>query len=367
VTPARGAWGAVLLGVVLALASPVAAQAQAADRNAEARVYFERGNRHLDLAMRSRGAQRTHLLEEALRSYADSLRIVRSRNVVFNAALAFEELGRLQEAFAYYTEYLTASDLTDDERVLAEQRRGALRERVAVVRVQSEPPGAEVFVDRLDLAARGRTPLELALDPGEHTLHLALDDHYPAQAQVAALRGETTQVAVVLDALPPPEPPETTKPDEAAELAEPAPAEPAVVPLLPPPPSTPARRFGRAPGVLGGITLGMALLTGGLMARAAGHAGRFDDFRDAHCPGSPPTCDTPENRERLQALDRELHKANVVADVFLWTTVGLGLTTILLALLNRKREAPEPRVAASFGPLRGGGYLGASFLLGRVP
>ncbi len=173
------------------------AQARA-DVNAEARVFFEEGNRHFDAAREAQGPKRRGALERALQAYVSSLRIVRSRNALFNAGLVLEELGRLESAYSYYSEYLMIPGLSSREREDGAKRKNALAAKVAVVRVTSQPEGAQVFVDRLDLAPRGRTPLEIALPPGEHRLFLRLDHHKDGEANITAVTGEAVDVEAAL-------------------------------------------------------------------------------------------------------------------------------------------------------------------------
>ncbi len=197
---AAALWLAVAL-TALGAPSP-SAQAQAGDRNAEARVFFERGNRLLERAMRRRGRARRELLEDALREYVSALRIVRSRNVLFNAAVVLEQLGRHDEAFAYWTEYLAVPGLSEQERAEATRRRDALREKVAIVAVEGEPAGARVHVDRLDLAPVGTLPLEVAVQPGEHVVYVSKEGYERAERRVRARRGERRVVQVQLAARP---------------------------------------------------------------------------------------------------------------------------------------------------------------------
>ncbi len=173
-----------------------------ADENAEARVYFEQGNRALARAMSLRGARRTRLLEEALDAYVQSLRIVRSRNVVYNAGVTLEALGRYAEAFAYVEEYLGNTDLEDAERHEAEAKLDALRTHVAVVAVTSEPPGAEVRIDRRDLAPIGTTPIEVAVGDGPHTIHLSLAGYTERELSVVGQVGERVEAAGTLEPRP---------------------------------------------------------------------------------------------------------------------------------------------------------------------
>lgn len=197
----RTASAAVSFAVALASWTPPS-NAQSGDVNAEARVFFERGNRLAAEARRARGARRTQLFEEALEAYVSTVRIVPSRNALFNAAYVLEQLDRGADAFAYYQRYLAIEGLTEQERNQGEARVTALRPNLAIVAITSDPPGATIFVDRLDLAARGQTPAELALSVGEHLVMLRLPHHQDAQQRVEAADGARAEVAVTLMASP---------------------------------------------------------------------------------------------------------------------------------------------------------------------
>lgn len=192
----RGAAAALLIALTVTV--PAGARA---DANAEARFYFERGNEGLARAMRSRGAARRREMQAALADYLQSLRIVRSKNTVYNLAVCYEELGQQEDAFDYFAEYLRA-DINDAERTEASRRLEAVRPRVAVLEVGSAPAGAQVWIDRRDLAARGTTPLSVAVPAGHHTLFVELEGYGPAQGQVDAVVGETQQFRAGLTALP---------------------------------------------------------------------------------------------------------------------------------------------------------------------
>lgn len=116
----------------------------------------------------------------ALEHLLTSNRLVPNRNVLFNVARAYEQLGRYAEAFRHYDDYL-AVETDPARRQGAEEALARLRPRVALVRVESNPPGASVYVDRVDLGARGVTPRVLALEPGTHSVILRRDGFYEAQ------------------------------------------------------------------------------------------------------------------------------------------------------------------------------------------
>ena len=189
----------LLVALFLAL-SGVPASAQA-DANAEARFYFERGNEQLARATNGRGAARRRALEGALADYLQSLRIVRSKNTVYNLAVCYEQLGRNEDAFDAFAEYLRA-DINEAERTEATRRLEAVRPRVAVLQIGSAPPGAEVYVDRRDLAARGRTPLSIATTAGQHRIFVVREGFGPAESEIEAVVGQTARHSVDLQALP---------------------------------------------------------------------------------------------------------------------------------------------------------------------
>src|SRR5688572_17227335 len=132
-----------------------------------------------------RGAElyRQRRYDEALLEFFTSNRLAPNRNVVFNIARSLEALGRYDEAYRYYSDFLAAGPPPED-RQAAEARLAELAPRVALVEVRSVPPGATVYVDRKDLGGRGETPLVIALPPGPHQLLLERAGHEAAQRPV---------------------------------------------------------------------------------------------------------------------------------------------------------------------------------------
>jgi hypothetical protein len=172
-----------------------------ADDVAEATMLFNRGNEHFQRAMRLRGPRRRRELELALEQYLQSLGRVRSRNVLYNTALVLEALDRAPEAFNHWTEYLAVDGLSEQELADGRQHRDALRIRVAVFVLRSSTP-AEVWIDRRDLGSRGRTPLEVALEEGQHTFYFAAAGHSEGQMTASGALGGTTDVTITLEAQP---------------------------------------------------------------------------------------------------------------------------------------------------------------------
>lgn len=315
----------VLAALCLAVGPSIAA-AQSASENAEARVYFDEGNRLFEKANRSRGAQQEELFRRALEAYVDSLQIVRSRNALFNAAIVLGELGRNDEAFNYFSEYLGVEGLSEADRDEAARRRDALRGDVAVLQVTSEPSGALVWVDRKDLAPRGETPIEIALRPGARRVFVERDGFEPVARSETMVRGETTVMGLSL--LP------------VVVAAEPEP-DPEVLPA--PAPERPRLRnaaIGTAASTLAtaGVALGLSL-----------HARSLRDDYNAAAERYRLT-NEPADYARSQELADQTERYNVAADVFWGTTIALGVSAAVLYGMHRKkrkREAPEVAVSVS--------------------
>ncbi|MFK8003411.1 MAG: PEGA domain-containing protein [Polyangiales bacterium] len=186
------------LSLVVVLGTPALAQSGA--ENAEAGRHFERGNAALARARRARGARQTRYLEEALAAYIDTIAIVRSRNALFNAGLVLEQLERGAEAFTYFQEYMQVPGLADDERADGQTHLDALRPSLALTAITSEPAGATVYIDRVDLASRGTTPLEVALTPGEHRVFLRMEHYQDLERSFEAVTGERIALDLPLEA-----------------------------------------------------------------------------------------------------------------------------------------------------------------------
>jgi hypothetical protein len=310
---------------------------QSASENAEARVYFEEGNRLFEKANRSRGAQRTGLLRRALESYVDSLQIVRSRNALFNAAIVLGELERNDEAFNYFTEYLGVEGLSVDDREEATRRRDALRGEVAVLQVTSEPAGALVWLDRKDLAPRGETPIEIALPAGEHRAFVEKDGYEPVEQAETMVRGETTLMELSL--LP--------------VFVEPEPE-----PMLEPEPEATRPRLRNA--AIG--TAASTLATAGVAIGLSIHARSLRDDYDEAAAQFRLTND-PDDYARAQSLADQTERYNVAADVLWGTTIALGISAAVLYGVHRKRQKREaPQVSVSVS--RQGGFASVRMPLG---
>jgi hypothetical protein len=331
----------LVLVALLGLTSPSVSAAQGTSENAEARVYFEEGNRLYEQASGARGGQRTTLLQRSLEAYVDSLRIVRSRNALFNAAIVLGELGRDDESFNYFGEYLRIEELPAADREDATRRRDALRNEVAVLQVTTEPEGALLWVDRKDLAPRGETPIELALPPGEHRTFVEKDGYTSVERTQNAVRGQTVVLELSLAPIPvAPEPEPALGPE----------------PVDAPRPRLRNAAIGTAAGTL--ATAGVAI---GLSVRASSLRDEYDQAAAEYRMSGDPA-----DFQRAQDLADRTDRFNLAADVLWGTTIALGISAIVLYSLHRKklkREAPEIGVSVS----RNGGFASVRVPFGASP
>lgn len=313
-----------LLVAVTGLTGSLPARAQTGSENAEARVYFEEGNRLYGQATQAGAEERTALLQRSLEAYVDSLRIVRSRNALFNAAIVLEELGRNDEAFNYWTEYLTIEGVPETDAAEAKRRQDALRQRVAVLRVTTEPAGARVWLDRKDLAPRGETPIELALPAGAHTLFVEREGYAPVELPREALTGQTVAVEVTLLPVAP-------TIEEPEPLAEPVPE--------------PREKLRNAAIGTAASTLATAGVAIGLSVRARSLR---DESNQAGADYSE--SGDPADLQRAEDLADRTDRFNIAADVMWGTTIALGISAITLYAVHKRRknrERPDVAIAIS--------------------
>src|SRR5262245_56923191 len=173
-----------LLGLSLFLARPVVAD----DLPEEAELLFRRGAEAY-----GRGD-----LEGALERFLASNRLVQNHNVAFNIAYTYQRLGRYPEAFRYFME------VRGGERDPAQLRRIELalqliRQHVTVLRLETDPPGATLYLDRVDLGARGKSPRLLGVQPGTYRVIAELEGYHSASVEVPRTRaGEERLVRLSL-------------------------------------------------------------------------------------------------------------------------------------------------------------------------
>ena len=116
--------------------------------------------------------------EQALFHFMVSNRLAPNRNVTFNIGRTYHALGRYPEAYRWYQDALNASEPTS-KRVIDEIQASLdrLRPKVSLLRVETEPSGATVYLRRKNLGAVGTTPLEVPLRPDTYNVIVELQGH----------------------------------------------------------------------------------------------------------------------------------------------------------------------------------------------
>jgi outer membrane receptor for ferrienterochelin and colicins len=126
--------------------------------------------------------------DAALSHYFLSHRLVPNRNVLFNIAKCYEALNKVDEAYRYYND-LAQMNLPADDRREVKSALARLAGKVALLSIDSDPQGADIYVDREDLGSRGKTPQTLAVSPGAHKVTVKLTGSRPADVAVQLVRG----------------------------------------------------------------------------------------------------------------------------------------------------------------------------------
>jgi hypothetical protein len=192
-----------ILACSLALAAALWPGASRADEASEAKLQFELGQ---ELYKQKR-------LPEAIDRFIASNRLVPNANIVFNIAntyvvMAKGELKRrapakadehFVEAYNWTETFLRFEGLPEVERQDGVKLRDSLVPRVALIDVTSNPPGADIVIDREALGSVGRAPRVLATSPGDHTVILKAPGYRDGKAPAAARLGGTVTVRVDLE------------------------------------------------------------------------------------------------------------------------------------------------------------------------
>jgi outer membrane receptor for ferrienterochelin and colicins len=130
---------------------------------------------------------------DALEHFLASNRLVPNKNVVFNIARTYEKLSRFADAHRYYTDALEEEQ---SPQTLAAIKAAIARisPNVAVLKVETSPPGATVYIDRKDLGSRGRAPRALALPQGTYRVIAEIEGYELATSVPVEIKlgGETT-------------------------------------------------------------------------------------------------------------------------------------------------------------------------------
>lgn len=128
-----------------------------------------------------------------------SNRLSPNKNVLYNIARCYEQLKQYDLAYQSYAGYVSREELDDGRRRDALDAMTALQPQVALVLIETTPPGSAVYIDRTDLGIRGTSPITLAVPPGEHKIIVAHEGYRPSEKTLSVKTGSTTQAGLALE------------------------------------------------------------------------------------------------------------------------------------------------------------------------
>ena len=183
----RRSWFIVLTLAPCALGQRVAF-AQVTETADEADLQFQLGSERYDAGD----------IKGALERFLASNRLAPNKNVLFNIARCYEQLKLLPEAYRYYSASLNLEPEPAGKR-RATEALDRLKARVALLTIESDPPGATIYLDRVDLGSRGVTPRTLALPEGSHAVLLQLPNFEQASSgKLELVVGQETHTSIKL-------------------------------------------------------------------------------------------------------------------------------------------------------------------------
>ncbi len=176
----RGTLGTAVSSIAIMTALALGGVAHADNLADEAELQFEIG------AERYKSGD----FRGALEHFLASNRLAANRNVVFNIARAYEQLGQNADAYRYYNQALAGEQDPAAQARIAEAI-ARIEPLVAVLQVDSDPPGATIYITRRDLGARGNTPATMGLSPGQYVVFADLPGYESAQSEAQDLKAGT--------------------------------------------------------------------------------------------------------------------------------------------------------------------------------
>jgi len=178
----------VFLMIVTVAMVSFARPAQADDTADEADLQFQLGAERYE----------ANDFKGALEHFLASNRLVPNKNVLFNIARTYEQLRRGPDAYRYYLLAL------EGEKNPAAMKRvsdalARISPTVALLRVETDPPGGTVYLNRKDLGPRGEAPRVLALAEGKYKVIIEKAGYEVAESDGVQVKiGQETKVELKL-------------------------------------------------------------------------------------------------------------------------------------------------------------------------
>jgi outer membrane receptor protein involved in Fe transport len=118
---------------------------------------------------------------QALAHFLASNRLAENRKVLFNIGRTYEQMRQYAEAHRYYSRSL-AGEKDPGSVARAKEAIERIASRVALLVVETDPPGAHLFLNRKDLGERGTSPQRIALPPASYRVIASLPGYEDASS-----------------------------------------------------------------------------------------------------------------------------------------------------------------------------------------
>lgn len=176
-----------LLTLALAWHAPAAAQSIAD----EAEVQFGAGVE----------AYRRSDFQSALLHFMQSNRLSPNPVVAANVGHAYTAMRKYPEAYRWYSSALQLSDEGNTAQIQAAM--DSIAPQVVLISLESEPPGATVYLEKRSLGSVATTPATIALPEGSYTFIFDRDDHrsFETETQTYDKVGTKHTISPTLDAI----------------------------------------------------------------------------------------------------------------------------------------------------------------------
>jgi hypothetical protein len=294
--------------------------------------------------------------EAAEQAYREAWQRRRSYDLAANLGQTEVQLGRYREAAEHLSYALGHVPPSVSDEVRQEMQRllsGAL-EHVATLRVEVDPPGAEVMVGSRVV---GKAPLEgdIYVEPGSRSVQARHEGHRDAEKSFTATEGSTHRISLVLEPIAASD----VKPEAEASV-----------------PSSTSADVGDAPQVVTSgpdpvvVWIGGGLAVGGLfvgiLSAVAAHDRRSErDDLLAGLDGTSP-CGTgslfPDDCARIEDLDAEARSLDTVTWLGFGAAGVLAGATLVYALWPRSNgDRHSIGIAPTIGSWGSGVSLAGSF------
>ena len=159
-----------------------------ADRVTEAKLRFEQGAELINASEVRKG------LNELLISN----RLAPNPNTLLNVARSLDYLRYYEYAYLVYDQYLREPTISAADRKDAQIAFVRIGKRVARLYIETDPPNAEIFIDRKSLGEYGQTPRRIAANHGVHKVILKAPNYEEKVIEVNLRKGIENHLSVGL-------------------------------------------------------------------------------------------------------------------------------------------------------------------------